>query len=247
MGASTRRRVELLKRNPASDVGHAILCQRATSYTWNWDEAERECAAALAAPRRSVGGDYETALLALARGDYAQSELHFRSVFASDPLYADAHVEISQPLLRLGRLSEAESEVRRGLEISPTFLFGHFNLGTVLMAEGRLKEAQHEFELEAPEGGQQAGLAVVYFALGRLTDSQAALDRFVREYGADHPFNVAEIYAYVGNADHAFEWLERAYQQRDNWLRYLKGDWKLRGIEHDPRYRAFLQMMNLPG
>lgn len=149
-------------------------------------------------------------------------------------------------MLRLGRLSEAESEVRRGLEISPTFLFGHFNLGTVLMAEGRLKEAQHEFELEAPEGGQQAGLAVVYFALGRGTDSKAALDRFVRDYGADHPFNVAEIHAYVGEADHAFEWLERAYQQRDNWLRYLKGNWKLRGIDRDPRYKAFLLKMNLP-
>ncbi len=51
------------------------------------------------------------------------------------------------------------------------------------MAEGRLKEAQHEFELEAREGGQQAGLAVVYFALGRATDSQAALGRFIHEYG----------------------------------------------------------------
>jgi hypothetical protein len=47
-------------------------------------------------------------------------------------------------------------------------------------------------------------------------------------------------------ADKAFEWLERAYNQRDGGLAEIKGDPLLRNIEHDPRYRAFLQKMKLP-
>ena len=63
---------------------------------------------------------------------------------------------------------------------------------------------------------------------------------------SDAAFQIAEIYAYRGEADKAFEWLERAYKQRDAGLTLMKGDPLLRNIERDPRYRAFLQKMKLP-
>jgi len=49
-----------------------------------------------------------------------------------------------------------------------------------------------------------------------------------------------------GESDKAFEWLERAYAQRDGGLASLKGDPLLKSIEHDPRYAAFLKKMRLP-
>jgi hypothetical protein len=49
-----------------------------------------------------------------------------------------------------------------------------------------------------------------------------------------------------GETDKAFEWLERAYEQRDGGLSEIKGDPLLRSLEHDPRYRPFLQKMKLP-
>jgi len=48
------------------------------------------------------------------------------------------------------------------------------------------------------------------------------------------------------DADKAFDWLERSYKQRDTGLAEMKGDPLLRSLEHDPRYRAFLQKMKLP-
>jgi len=45
---------------------------------------------------------------------------------------------------------------------------------------------------------------------------------------------------------HAFEWPDRAYRQKDSGLQYVKGDWLLRSLERDPRYKAFLKRMNLP-
>jgi hypothetical protein len=62
----------------------------------------------------------------------------------------------------------------------------------------------------------------------------------------DSAFQIAEIYADRGETDKAFEWLERAYKQRDGGLAQIKGDPLLRNIESDPRYRAFLQKMKLP-
>ena len=60
------------------------------------------------------------------------------------------------------------------------------------------------------------------------------------------PFQIAEIYAYRGETDNAFEWLERTYKQRDGGLAEMKGDPLLRNIERDPRYHALLQKMKLP-
>ena len=87
---------------------------------------------------------------------------------------------------------------------------------------------------------------MVYHALGRQADSAAALDKLIRDHGEDSAFGVAEVYGYLGDADNAFEWLERAYRQKDPRTEYLKGGSLLGGIEHDPRHKPFLKKMNLP-
>jgi len=62
----------------------------------------------------------------------------------------------------------------------------------------------------------------------------------------DSAFQVAEVYAFRGETDRAFEWLERAYAQRDGGLLQIKGNPLLKSVEHDPRYAAFLKKMRLP-
>ena len=59
-------------------------------------------------------------------------------------------------------------------------------------------------------------------------------------------YQIAEVYAYRGEPDKAFEWLDRAYEQRDAGLRSLKIDPHLKGLRHDPRYIELLRKMKLP-
>jgi hypothetical protein len=101
-----------------------------------------------------------------------------------------------------------------------------------------------EQESPEPESGRTAGLAMVYYALGRRSDSDAALRRLEAESAGDWPFGIAEVFAYRGEADEAFQWLDRAYTQKDE-LELIKGDPDFRKIDHDPRYTAFLGKMNL--
>jgi hypothetical protein len=86
----------------------------------------------------------------------------------------------------------------------------------------------------------------VYHALGREKESDAALAELVSKYHAEGAFQIAEVYAFRGESDKAFEWLERAYAQRDSGLAELKGDPLVKSLEHDPRYAAFLNKMRLP-
>ena len=103
-----------------------------------------------------------------------------------------------------------------------------------------------EIEQEPSPLWRMYGLALAYHALGRKKEADAALAEFIAKYQADGAFQVAEIYAFRGEADRAFEWLERAYAQRDGGLTEIKGDFFLKSLERDPRYIAFLKKMRLP-
>jgi adenylate cyclase len=235
----------LLQLDPHSGWGQTLLCRFHTEYSWDWPEAERQCAAALALAPRFWLALYAAADLAMIRGDFAKAERLFREIFPIDPLNADTYMELGLALRAADRFTEAEAAFRRGLAITPTYITGYLSLGSVLLTEGRLDEAQQAFELEAPEYGREAGLAMTAHARGRPAEAATALKRFVQDHGSKQPYIVTMAYAYSGATDQAFDWLERAYRQRDPLMPYIKGDVLVRSLQRDPRYKTFLQKMKL--
>lgn len=148
--------------------------------------------------------------------------------------------------MRRGRLVEAEAAARRCLEISPTYVGAHFYLAIALLADGEREAALAEFQKETDDGTRLGGLAMVYHSLARNKDSDAALVQMQKDYANEYAFGIAEVYAYRGEVEQAIQWLDRAHAQKDSSLYVVKGDWPFRGIEADPRYKAFLRKMNLP-
>jgi hypothetical protein len=84
------------------------------------------------------------------------------------------------------------------------------------------------------------------FAAGRKTESNALLAEAIRHNGASWPSEIARVYAFRGEKVRAFEWLDRAYQLRDEDLYVIKDDPLFRNLEGEPRFTAFLRRMNLP-
>jgi tetratricopeptide (TPR) repeat protein len=99
---------------------------------------------------------------------------------------------------------------------------------------------------ETIDDGQYEGLALVYHAMRRKPESDAALKRAIEHHSEYWPSGIARAYAFRGELDHAMEWLERAYVVRDLDLCFIKSDPLLKNLEGDPRYKAFLRKMNLP-
>jgi hypothetical protein len=87
--------------------------------------------------------------------------------------------------------------------------------------------------------------AVVRFARGETKASDAALEELIARHGTDSPYQVAEVHGARGEADQAFEWLERTFAQRDPGLTYLKIDPFLKNLRADPRWRALLERLRL--
>jgi hypothetical protein len=87
---------------------------------------------------------------------------------------------------------------------------------------------------------------LVYHALGREQDSNAALVELIAKHHSDSAFQIAQVYAFRGESDKSFEWLERAYQQRDTGLTEIKTDPLLKTLRHDQRFSLLLTRMRLP-
>lgn len=234
----------VLELNPRSAQAHGILANIHSIYDWDWQSADRESAQAVTfEPRSSM----VLGLAGMAHSGFRWDE-SARLLSASivlDPLNAAWVETLGNIRYREGRLSEAEAELRKVLQLSPTYGEAHFYLAQILLAEGKPEAALEEMPLEAPESGRDTGLAIIYHAIGRERDSDAALARLTTDRASDAAYEIAEVYAFRGEIDEAFAWLNRAYQQKDVELFTIKGDPLLKTLEPDTRYEGFMRKMNL--
>jgi ribosomal protein L17 len=90
------------------------------------------------------------------------------------------------------------------------------------------------------------GIAMAEHTLNHAKESQQALDELIAKDAQDAAYQIAETYAWRGEKDKAFEWLERAYKQRDGGLSDIKFDGLLASLHGDARFAALLQKMQLP-
>jgi serine/threonine-protein kinase len=114
------------------------------------------------------------------------------------------------------------------------------------LVQGRAQEALDVFRNIDNEVFRRTGVAMAEHTLGHAKGSQAALDEVIAKHAKRGAYQIAEIYAWRGEKDKAFEWLERAYQQQDGGLSRVKGDALLKSLRNDPRFNALLRKMNLP-
>jgi tetratricopeptide (TPR) repeat protein len=228
-------------------MGHALRSELLETYDWNWTESQREAELAVSLSRNCSFALYAAADINGALGRWSQSEALFRQALAIDPLDADTHQLFGWTLFHAGRYAESEAEARRVLEIRPSYSGERFYLGMSLLAQGKLQAALTEMQKEPEEVTRKIGLAMVLYALRNKAEAGLALAEAERLAAAgDWAYEIAWAHAFRGEATAAFEWLERAYAQKDANLEYLKGEWALKSIEDDPRYKAFLHKMNLP-
>jgi len=142
-----------------------------------------------------------------------------------------------------GLLEQAEAALKEALEINPLGAFTRMHLGEAYLLQGRLAQALAAFEQEPHEGYRLLGRSVVNHALGREAVSSTALDQ-LSELPV-YAFLIAQGNAYRGNVDLAFQWLERAYAQRNALLSQIRLEPLLRNLHAESRWSVFLKKMGL--
>jgi tetratricopeptide (TPR) repeat protein len=233
-----------LELDPNLAEAHATLGWIRRTYDWDWSGADT----ALKRARELEPGNATVlraaATLAGTLGRFEEAVTLDRRAVEIDPLSVRTHVNLALHALRPGLLDEAEAALRRARELNPEYPSLHLVFGRVFLERAMPQAALQEMEREKDPFWRRQGLALAYHALGRKKEANAALAELLANHKEDS-FQIAEVFAFRGEADKAFEWLEQAYAQRDGGLADVK-DPLFKSLERDPRYRAFLEKMRLP-
>jgi len=163
-----------------------------------------------------------------------------------DPLNADSWESLAETQFFMGQLDQAAADCKKALELNPDVVAAHTVLSQIYVMQGRPQDALPEIELERYDSGRGWLYAIAYHALGRKKESDSALSEFIAKYHAGGAYQIALVYAFRNQPDEAFEWLGRAYAQRDGGLIETKVDPLLKNLHSDPRFAAFLKKLNLP-
>jgi TolB-like protein/Flp pilus assembly protein TadD len=163
------------------------------------------------------------------------------AIVRRDPVNVTVLFNLGYHQRMAGRLDEAIASYRTVLSLSPNNGGAHCQLGIALLLKGDAQAALAEIEQETNESWKMYGLPMAYHALGRKSDSDTALAAVIAKYEKDGPYNIAYVYAFRGEADQAFEWLDKAVEYGDGGLADIVTDNLFDNIHADPRWLPFLR------
>jgi TolB-like protein/DNA-binding winged helix-turn-helix (wHTH) protein len=230
-----------LDKNLAS--GYVALAWVKINFEWDWDGAESALRkAGTLQPGSAVVLSYR-AYLYQCTGRLDEAIALTDEASTLDPLRTSAY--LGDLLYVAGRYDEARTALDKAVTANPKIEGLHARLAVILLSQGRPQDALTEIHLEPGEWERLTAEALVYHALKRTAESDKALAILIARHREDAPYQIAEVYAYRGENDHAIEWLERAYRQRDPGLNQLKLDPLLRNLFSDERYLDLLKRMGL--
>jgi TolB-like protein/Flp pilus assembly protein TadD len=228
---------------------HTSLAAVLDDYYWDWPAAEKHFKLALGLnPNYPLAHSwYSQHLTRMGHLDEAVEEA--RRAQTLDPLSSSADAHVGLALYRARRFEDAAAELRKALEFNPQALDAHIFLGFVYVQQEKKDEAISEFqtvvELSERNPSMLALLGWAYASAGRRDDAQAIINEFRSGKRPATEMEKAMIYIALGEDDQAFEWLEKAYDERAWQLGFLKVEPVFDPLRGDPRFDDLMRRVNL--
>jgi len=229
--------------------GHAALAYATFRGDWNWPEAEKEYKQAIAL-----------------NDNYPWAHLWYGTLLASQGRFGEAiketqraqQIEKTSPIItiQLGlvyyfqhQYKEAVAECKKTIELDPSFFAAQRYLGLSYSQMGMHKEAIAEFEKAISASGDSPLMKAEYASAlalaGDPSKAQAQLNNLLETSKQKYvsAYHLAAIYVGLKDKDQAFTWLNKAFQDRADWMVNLKVDPRFDSIRSDPRFAELLGRM----
>ncbi|MCJ7553020.1 MAG: protein kinase, partial [Ignavibacteriaceae bacterium] len=238
---------KMLALDPNFADAYVRMGQIKLVYDWDWEGADKCFKKALELEPENSSALNEASFLNRTLGKFEEAiNLQKRSI-EIDPLNAGSYMGLSLIEWYMDLPDRSTSTLKKCLEINSRYAAAHLQIGLNYLEKGLPDSALTEILRETDPIWRIYGMAIGYYALGRKKEANDKLNEFIKKYQNEWAFQIAEIYAYRNEKDKAFDWLERAYNQRDTGIPYyLKGDRLMRNLVKDPRYAAFMKKINFP-
>jgi TolB-like protein len=188
---------------------------------------------------------YNTAFMMAALGRMEQAIAIGEYVNQRDPLSPQGHADIAFAYILAGRLDESIATGRTALSLSPGYLGAWASIGLAMLLKGDARAALEAARQEPSEMLRLATLAPVHHALGQAAESDAALAALSAGYERSAAYSIAAVFAWRGDNDRVFEWLDKALRYHDGNLDVLAWDPQFAKVHGDPRWPALLHAHGL--
>jgi len=234
-----------LALDPNLAKAHQCMGWIKMAHDWNWEAAHVSYQRALFLEPSNATTVWQTARLALTVGQVDDALKLVRKSVELDPLDTTAYLNLGDINYYKGHQDEAAAALSKAIELNPEFPVARAYLARVYLLQGRPQDALAVAEKEPDAGWRLYALVLASYAAGNKKQSDDLFADFLQKYPTEWYYQIAQMYAYRGDLDHAFEWLERGYAEREVGLCQIKGDPLFRNLERDPRYAAFVKKMAL--
>jgi TolB-like protein len=230
---------------PSAEVGYRVRGFLRTTFLWDWDGAQKDLDKALSIDPNGKALNAMAELLAI-QGRPSDAIVLQERAARNNPLVDGYWTGLGAFLRSAGRAPEARAAFAHALELNPHFSITLMNLVLMDLHDGRLDQALAETREIQDRDWQLLATALVQYSRRQLHESQEALDELIRTQASEMAYQISEIYAWRGQKDQAFAWLDRAFAQHDGGLTELKSDELMVSLRPDARFSALLHKMKLP-
>lgn len=245
--------IKALRIDDTLAEARSALAYALNGYDWNWEAAGAEFKRAIELKPNYATAHYSyavTHLAALGKLDEAINEM--MEAKELDPLSLIINTNLGWILYFARRYEDAIKQIYKALEIDENFNVAYFKLGQVYERQGRYDEAIELYHQALKLSGGNLwinqGLGHALAMTGRTEEARRVLDEMMemskRRYVS--PYIFAEIYRGLGEIDLTFEWLEKAFEDRTDWLVWLGVEPALDVLRSDPRFTDLIRRIGLP-
>jgi len=232
---------------------HAALAYTTFRYDWNWVEAEREFKEAIKLNENYASAHQWYGSYLAAQGRFEEAIKETRRAQELDKTSPVIQSQLGLVYFFSGRFNEAVEECNKTLKLFPEFFVARRYLGLSYAQMGQYSQAWSELE-NAAAASKNSPLMKLEYATAlassgdveKKTQAQKTLDelnsnsqnRYISAY------HLAAVYAGLDDKSRTFEWLEKAFTQRADWMVYLKQDPRFKSLHDDPRFTDLQVRMN---
>jgi TolB-like protein/DNA-binding winged helix-turn-helix (wHTH) protein/Tfp pilus assembly protein PilF len=243
--AAVARALEL---DPRLAKAHQLLASIRFFYDWDWTGAERELKQAVDLDPNSAWTHNRISIFLAVVGRREEALSEAQRARELDP----ANEYLAETLTLFGQYDQAIEVLRKHLEFNPDDGYAHFNLFETYVLKGMqqesIKELQETWRLFGFDG-VASSVRRAYGASGyqgAMQVSAKELEQLHAQKALVLPAEIAKEYAFLGDKEQAFKWLEKAYEERDGGIVFLARDAAWDSLRSDARFQNLLRRVGLP-
>lgn len=245
-----------LALDPQSAEAHVALAYLMHHYDWDWTGAEKEHRRAIElSPGYSLAHQWYAYYLRSC-GRFDESLVEYERARELDPLSVLKTLRVAAGHARKHDDVVALSLIRRAMELNPSDSAAHYSLAELMEREGHASDATREWRTALQLDGDHQlvdlfdmTLRKSDFPTAKRAIGKTLLARMTTtaRTGYVSPRTFVELYARIGDKENTLRWLDQAFLEHSSFLVQIREDSLYEDLRSEPRFRAMLLRMRMPG